>query len=165
MDVHSDSFPFFNIPNKCFNKSVLSPLNYRFRASLVAQLVRKPPAKREIWVQSLGWEERNSYPIWPGEFHGLYSPWGSNKSDTTGTMILWNNLGNLNINCILHYQFKSFVYVSIRYFLFVMNIGIFCILTISKFSARYMQIFSPKISFLCNKVCRVVLSLKRRSII
>ena len=26
-------------------------------ASLVAQLVKTPPAMREIWVQSLGWED------------------------------------------------------------------------------------------------------------
>ena len=56
-------------------------LPYILRASLVAQLVKNPPAMRETWVQSLGWE----YPqekgkathwriLWPGEFHGLYSP-------------------------------------------------------------------------------------------
>ena len=27
------------------------------RASLVAQLVKSPPALRETWVQSLGWED------------------------------------------------------------------------------------------------------------
>ena len=30
--------------------------------------------------------EGNSYPtpvFWPGEFHGLYSPWGHTESDTT----------------------------------------------------------------------------------
>ena len=27
------------------------------RASLVAQLVKSPPAMQEIWVQSLGWED------------------------------------------------------------------------------------------------------------
>ena len=34
--------------------------NYLFReiwASLVAQLVKNPPAMRETWVQSLGWED------------------------------------------------------------------------------------------------------------
>ena len=46
--------------------------------SLVAQLVKNPPAMRETWVQSLGWEdplekERLPTPVffWPGEFHGL----------------------------------------------------------------------------------------------
>ena len=43
----------------------------------------------ETWVQSLGWEdplEKEWLPtpvFWPGEFHGLYSPWGRKESDTT----------------------------------------------------------------------------------
>ena len=28
-----------------------------FKASLIAQLVKNPPAMRETWVQSLGWED------------------------------------------------------------------------------------------------------------
>ena len=32
------------------------PLQY-YLASLVAQLVKNPPAIRETWVQSLGWED------------------------------------------------------------------------------------------------------------
>ena len=32
------------------------PLQY-FGASLVAQLVKNPPAVQETWVQSLGWED------------------------------------------------------------------------------------------------------------
>ena len=35
-------------------------------ASLVAQLVKNPPAMRETWVQFLGWEgplEKGSYPL------------------------------------------------------------------------------------------------------
>ena len=32
------------------------PLRHSW-ASLVAQLVKNPPAKWEIWVQSLGWED------------------------------------------------------------------------------------------------------------
>ena len=40
-----------------------------------------PPAMWEIWVQSLGWEDalerdRLTPVFWPGEFHGLYTPWG-----------------------------------------------------------------------------------------
>ena len=57
------------------------PLQYSC-ASLVAQLVKNLPAMRETWVWSLGWEEipwrRDRLPTpvyWPGEFHGLYSPW------------------------------------------------------------------------------------------
>ena len=59
-------------------------------APLVSQLVRKLPAMRETWVQSLGWEdplekwERLPTPgFWPGEFHGLYSPRGHKESHTT----------------------------------------------------------------------------------
>ena len=33
-----------------------SPLQYSW-ASLVAQLVKNPPAMRETWVLSLGWED------------------------------------------------------------------------------------------------------------
>ena len=47
-------------------------------ASLVAQLVKNPPAMQETWVRFLGWKdpwrrERLPTPVfWPGEFHGLY---------------------------------------------------------------------------------------------
>ena len=59
------------------------PLQYSL-ASLVAQLVKNPPAMWETWVQSLGWEdppgEGKGYPL---QYSGLensvdyiYSPWG-----------------------------------------------------------------------------------------
>ena len=54
--------------------------------SLVAQLVKNPPAIQETWVRSLGWEDalekgKATTPVfWPGEFHG---PWGCNELDTT----------------------------------------------------------------------------------
>ena len=42
------------------------------------------------WIgRSLG--EGKSYPppvFWPGEFHGLYSPWGRKESDTTKRLSL-----------------------------------------------------------------------------
>ena len=63
-------------------------------SSLVAQLVKNPPAVWETWVQSLGWKipwrrERLPIPIfWPGEFHELYSPWGHKESDTTERLSL-----------------------------------------------------------------------------
>ena len=58
-------------------------------ASLVAQLVKNLPAIWETCGQSLGWEdllEKEKIPsplFWPGEFHGLYNPWGCKESDTT----------------------------------------------------------------------------------
>ena len=41
---------------------ILYPLQYSW-ASLVAQLVKKPPAMQETWVHSLGWED----PLEKGE--------------------------------------------------------------------------------------------------
>jgi len=37
------------------------------------------------WVGKILWRrERLPTPVfWPGEFHGLYSPWGCKESDTT----------------------------------------------------------------------------------
>ena len=55
--------------------------------SLVAQTVKNPPAMRETWVRSLGWEDpleegmATHSNILAGESHGQrslveYSPWG-----------------------------------------------------------------------------------------
>ena len=69
------------------------PLQYSW-ASLVAQLVKNLPVMWQTWVWSLGWEdprrrERLPTPVfWPGEFHGLYSPWGHKESDTTEQLSL-----------------------------------------------------------------------------
>ena len=67
------------------------PLQYSW-VSPVAQLVKNQPAMRETWVRSLGWEdplEKGKPPVlWPGEFHGLYSPWGRKELDTTEQLSL-----------------------------------------------------------------------------
>ena len=52
------------------------------------QLVKNLPARWEPWVPWVGkipWRrERLPTPVfWPGEFHGLYSPWGCKEPDTT----------------------------------------------------------------------------------
>ena len=53
-------------------------------ASLVAQLVKNLLAMRETWIQSPGSWARLPTPVfWPGEFHGLYSPWGRKELDMT----------------------------------------------------------------------------------
>ena len=55
----------------------------------MAQLVKNPSAMLETWVRSLGWEDPLEKgkavcsSILPGEFHGLYSPWGRKELDTT----------------------------------------------------------------------------------
>ena len=57
--------------------------------SPIAQLVKNLPAVQETWVRSLGWEDplekgKATHSVfWPGEFHGLASPWGPKESDTT----------------------------------------------------------------------------------
>ena len=72
-----------------------NPLQYSW-ASLVAQLVKNPPAMWETWVQSLGWEDpwRREWlptPVFgPREFHGLYSPWGCKELGTTEQLSLFS---------------------------------------------------------------------------
>ena len=64
------------------------PLQYSW-PSLVAQLVKNSLAMQENLVQSLGWEDllekgtTTNASNWPGELHGLYSPWGRKESGTT----------------------------------------------------------------------------------
>ena len=58
-------------------------------ASLVALLVKNPPAMWETWVRSLvgkiPWrrERLPTLVFWPGEFRGLYSPWVRTESHMT----------------------------------------------------------------------------------
>ena len=56
---------------------------------LIAQLVKNPPAMREIalvqsLVRKIPWRrEKLLTPVfWPREFHGLYSPWNSPGNNT-----------------------------------------------------------------------------------
>ena len=63
-------------------------------SSPIAQLVKNPPATQENPVWLLSWEdpqERDRLPtpvFWPGEFHGLFSPWGHKESDVTEQLSL-----------------------------------------------------------------------------
>ena len=69
------------------------PLQYSW-ASLVAQLVKNLPAVWETWfdpwIEKIPWRrERLPTPVfWPGEFHGLYSPWSLKESDRTERLSL-----------------------------------------------------------------------------
>ena len=67
------------------------PFQYSW-ASLVAQMVKNPPATRETWVQSLGWEDPLEeglvqYPCLENHHRQRnlvgYSPWGLKESDMT----------------------------------------------------------------------------------
>ena len=66
-------------------------------ASLVAQLVKDPPAVQETWVGSLGWEDPLEkdigyigYPLQYSdlEFHGLHGPGGLKESAMTECLSL-----------------------------------------------------------------------------
>ena len=69
-------------------------------ASLVAQLVKNPPAMWETWVRFLGWKDllekgkatHSSILAWSG----LYSPWGCKELDTIEQLSLsYNQLHRL----------------------------------------------------------------------
>ena len=72
------------------------PFQYSW-ASPVAQLVKSLSATCRpgfnLWAGKIPWRrERLPTPIfWPGEFHGLYSPWGHKESDTT-EQLNWTEL-------------------------------------------------------------------------
>ena len=64
------------------------PLQYSW-PSLVAQLVKNPPAMRETCILALGWED----PLEKRKAthsHRAYSPWGHKESDTTECLSLSN---------------------------------------------------------------------------
>ena len=48
----------------------------------------------DSWVGKIPWwRERLPTPVfWPGEFHGLYSPWGHKESDTTEPLSLFKDV-------------------------------------------------------------------------
>ena len=77
---------------------IVYPLQYSW-ASLVAQLVKNPPAIQETRVGKIPWrEERLPTPVfWPGEFRGLYNPWGHKESDTTERLLLSHSLFHLSL--------------------------------------------------------------------
>ena len=68
---------------------------YQSKASLVAQLVKNPPAMRETWVRSLGWEDplekgKATHSQYSGleNFTGLYSPQYRKELDMTEQLSL-----------------------------------------------------------------------------
>ena len=76
------------------------------RASPVAQLVKNLPAMWETrihpWVGKIPW--RMERPVfWPGEFLGLYSPWGLKESDTTELLSFSHSVSHCDtckMNCV-----------------------------------------------------------------
>ena len=83
-------------------------MKVKSRASLVAQLVKNPPAMQETLVWFLGWKiswRREQLPtpvFWPGEFHGQRSPAGYSllsckESDTTVWFSLSHGLSSSHV--------------------------------------------------------------------
>ena len=69
---------------EAFTASLKRDLSH-YWASPVAQLVKNLPAVWETWDgKTPRRRDRLPTPVfWPGEFHGLYSPWGLKESDMT----------------------------------------------------------------------------------
>ena len=71
--------------------------------SLVAQLVKNPPAMQETWVQSLGWED----PLEKRKatYFSILAwriPWGCKESDTTEplSLSLWYDLSAVSAQAL-----------------------------------------------------------------
>ena len=93
----------------------------------VVQLVKNLPAKKKRiclqWgspgfdpcVGKIPWRrERLPTPIfWPGEFHGLYSPWGHKESDTTErlSLSLFPSVQNSSNTCSLTHRFRKLTWL------------------------------------------------------
>ena len=83
----------------------------RVWASLMAQMIKNPPAMKETWVQSLGWED----PLEEGTANPLlysclenphgqrslegYNPWGHKESDMTEELNIYTCLLENEIKC------------------------------------------------------------------
>ena len=76
-------------------------------------MVKKLSAMQETWVRSLGWEdllEKEKLPtpvFWPGEFHGLYSPWDRKELDTTEQLSLHFHITQLFGGGIMYHLCNS----------------------------------------------------------
>ena len=70
-------------------------------ASLVTQLIGRP--RYNPWVGKIPWRrEWLHIPVfWPGESHGLFSPWGRKESDTTERLSLTFRLPHILVSLFL----------------------------------------------------------------
>ena len=62
----------------------------------------------DSWAGKIPWRrERLPTPVvWPGEFHGLYSPWGHKESDTTEQLLPLSTFIHTQVN-FTEYKFKK----------------------------------------------------------
>ena len=78
----------------------------------MAQLVKNLPAIRETWVWSwvgkIPWRREwlPTLVFWPGELHGLYSPWGHKELDTTEWLSLHHFTDTVEVKWFLDAYWK-----------------------------------------------------------
>ena len=65
-------------------------ISFGFPGSSVGKEFAAIQETRFDWVRKIHWgREQLPTPVfWPGEVHGLYSPWGCKELDTTFTSLL-----------------------------------------------------------------------------
>ena len=114
-------------------------------ASLVAQLVKNPPAMWETWVRSLGWEDIWRWELlptpvfWPGEFHGLYSPWGLQREGHD-----WATFTHSHTVTLCKGYWTIWVTCEGQKFLHKAEVSKFCLVVFFKHSWFTMLIFAVK---------------------
>ena len=74
------------------------PLQYSW-ASIVAKLVKSPPAMRETWIPSLGWEDppEKGTATLSSVLAWRISPWSCKEFDTTERLSLFTNYIPINV--------------------------------------------------------------------
>ena len=77
-------------------EGIVYPLQYSW-SSLVAQMGKNPPAMKETWVQSLGWEDPLEQGITTHQYSGLEKPWTMTEPDILECEVKWA-LGSITMN-------------------------------------------------------------------
>ena len=92
--IHSFLF-FDNLEYIIYGFPLLSCLSHWLGASLVAQLVKNPPAMQESWVQSLGWES----PLEKGTAtHSSILTWRIPWTTACGVAKSWTQLSDFHFS-------------------------------------------------------------------
>src|SRR5574337_391095 len=97
---------------------------------------------RDPWVGKTPWRrEWLPTPVfWPGEFHGLYSPWGRNKSDTTERLSLSFTFSFNLINTHSHTHTHTHTHTQICTISLDRSFSILCIIGLPFISKRILLV-------------------------
>ena len=119
------------------------------RASLIAQLIENLPGVQETPVRFLGWEgplekgKATHSSVLPGEFYGLYRPWGHKESNMTEWLShftwteepgrlqsMWSQIDmteHTHFMWLKHYVFYlHFAYIN---YVFIFNLSVYAMLS------------------------------------